>query len=216
MPAEDPITSLDPQAERKARSLALRRAWYQANKDRVKARNKAWRETNLEVAKACSKAYYEANRERERARRKAYHEANKEQAKARRAANRERIREQRRAYRAANRERLKAYADTYNAAYHESNKGRRYGLTPDQYAEMVRACCGKCPCCKTPFSAILGERPCVDHCHKTGTVRGIICHRCNRVLGHADDNPEILRACARHLERIDTPALRKLIRAACR
>src|SRR5215831_4559704 len=32
-----------------------------------------------------------------------------------------------------------------------------------------------------------------DHCHKTGKFRGWLCYSCNTILGHADDNPEILR-----------------------
>jgi len=32
-----------------------------------------------------------------------------------------------------------------------------------------------------------------DHCHKTGGFRGWLCHSCNTILGHANDDPEILR-----------------------
>lgn len=42
-----------------------------------------------------------------------------------------------------------------------------------------------------------------DHCHKTGTFRGWICWRCNIILGHAKDQPHILRALAHYLEVTD-------------
>jgi hypothetical protein len=32
----------------------------------------------------------------------------------------------------------------------------------------------------------------VDHCHITGTIRGILCFRCNTVLGHLDEDIELL------------------------
>ena len=51
---------------------ADRKAWREANPEKVKARSKAWREANPEKAKACSKAWYEANREEKKASSKAY------------------------------------------------------------------------------------------------------------------------------------------------
>lgn len=82
-----------------------------------------------------------------------------------------------------------------------SRNRRKYNLSREDFDAMIRECNGFCPCCKTPFSLILGEQPCVDHCHKTNAVRGVLCSRCNMAIGHAGDNPEILRACARYLER---------------
>ena len=40
----------------------------------------------------------------------------------------------------------------------------------------------------------------IDHCHKTGVVRGMLCGNCNFLLGHANDSPEILRKAADYLE----------------
>lgn len=39
----------------------------------------------------------------------------------------------------------------------------------------------------------------VDHCHKTGKIRGLLCHRCNPGLAHFDDNPETLIRAAEYL-----------------
>jgi len=40
---------------------------------------------------------------------------------------------------------------------------------------------------------------CIDHCHSENKIRGIICYKCNQVLGHSKDNPEILNACIEYL-----------------
>ena len=40
----------------------------------------------------------------------------------------------------------------------------------------------------------------VDHCHATGTVRGILCGKCNLLLGHAFDSVEILQSAIDYLE----------------
>jgi hypothetical protein len=55
---------------------------------------------------------------------------------------------------------------------------------------------GKCAICKQP------ERRtslCVDHDHVTGRVRGLLCHRCNIVLGFVNDNPTLLACCGEYL-----------------
>ena len=44
------------------------------------------------------------------------------------------------------------------------------------------------------------KRLAVDHCHKTGKIRGLLCSTCNLMIGNAYDNPEILRSGANYLE----------------
>lgn len=69
---------------------------------------------------------------------------------------------------------------------------RKYGLTTEQYDEMVRAQGGLCAICRKPPTR---RRLAVDHCHKTGTVRGLLCDPCNSSLGRLGDNQEgLLRA----------------------
>ena len=54
---------------------------------------------------------------------------------------------------------------------------RRYGITLDEFNQRVQQQGGMCALCQV--------RPAtdVDHCHKTGCVRGILCGQCNRHLG---------------------------------
>ncbi len=41
----------------------------------------------------------------------------------------------------------------------------------------------------------------IDHDHKTGQVRSLLCKKCNGVLGLVDDDPALLRAAADYIER---------------
>lgn len=53
------------------------------------------------------------------------------------------------------------------------------GLTPNQIQDLVHKQLGKCLICNEFFKSI----PCVDHNHKTGTIRGLLCRECNAALG---------------------------------
>ena len=74
---------------------------------------------------------------------------------------------------------------------------RTYGITEAQYQQLLEAGGGGCWICgKPPKKRALH----VDHDHKTGRVRGILCWRCNRGLQHYTDEPARLRAAATYLE----------------
>ena len=73
----------------KEERAAYRKAYYENNREKVKARQKAYHENNREKEKARKKAYHESNREKVKARQKAYRENNREKIKARRKAYRE-------------------------------------------------------------------------------------------------------------------------------
>jgi hypothetical protein len=75
----------------------------------------------------------------------------------------------------------------------------RFGITLDEYEAKLHKQKGVCAVCKrTPPP---NRRLCVDHDHDTGAVRGLVCDLCNRTMGQAGDDPELLIAMARYLRK---------------
>jgi hypothetical protein len=79
-----------------------------------------------------------------------------------------------------------------------SHLKRKYGITLEQYDEMLRAQGGGCGICGQPPSARISLH--VDHDHRTGRVRGLLCFKHNNALGDFDDDPDLLRAALRYVE----------------
>ena len=72
----------------------------------------------------------------------------------------------------------------------------QYGISIEQYNEMLKRQNGVCKICKSENN----RRLCVDHCHKTGRIRGLLCDNCNKAMGILGDDPVRLRLCAKYLE----------------
>jgi len=68
----------------------------------------------------------------------------------------------------------------------------KYGLLYHEYEAMLVAQDFACLICKTGFAEI-GKPPCIDHSHKTGAVRGLLCHGCNVGLGFFNDDVVIMQ-----------------------
>jgi hypothetical protein len=62
----------------------------------------------------------------------------------------------------------------------------KYGLTREQFESMEAEQGYRCAICHAAFD----ERPCIDHDHETGTVRGLLCRMCNVGLGYIERTPE--------------------------
>ncbi|MFC8349364.1 endonuclease VII domain-containing protein [Streptomyces sp. NPDC057280] len=73
---------------------------------------------------------------------------------------------------------------------------RQYGMTVAERDAMVASQMGLCVIClKAPAVH-------VDHCHKTGRVRGVLCFNCNSAIGKLGDDPDAVRRAAAYLEGI--------------
>jgi len=88
------------------------------------------------------------------------------------------------------------------------NRQRSYKITPEQYNEMLAAQGGCCKICGALPSSKSNRKHTVlsvDHCHVTGAVRGLLCARCNHVLGLAEDSPAILSSASQYLASTHAP-----------
>lgn len=94
-----------------------------------------------------------------------------------------------------------AYNKSYRAVRIDKIRAQKresaYGLTDTDHRAMLLAQGGKCAICLTDIT----KRPNTDHDHTTGTVRGLLCIRCNLLLGKAHDDEAILLAAIQYLRR---------------
>lgn len=97
-------------------------------------------------------------------------------------------------------------SQTCRRAWRHADKGRAYhrqrlyGMTPDDYAEMISQQDHGCAICETTdWGGKTGE-PHIDHDHVTGGIRGLLCASCNYGLGCFKDDAVRLRDAADYLD----------------
>lgn len=97
----------------------------------------------------------------------------------------------------------KSYREKNQKLLSDKERERRFGITRQEYAELFHRQDGKCAICKQPETAMrLGKVKAlaVDHDHKTGRVRGLLCSDCNTGIGKLKDDTKILQSAIRYLE----------------
>ena len=81
-----------------------------------------------------------------------------------------------------------------------TGEGTAYGIPLKELRKIFLDQGERCACCKTQEFGARG--PCVDHCHVTGVIRGILCNSCNAGLGLLGDTAEDLRRALTYLEKV--------------
>lgn len=90
-------------------------------------------------------------------------------------------------YNADNREAILAYKRRYHQRVNVHRVRRdRYGVSVEQFDELFVAQEGACALCRRPFTTDSVRPPMIDHCHRSGRVRGLLCNRCNWALAVFD------------------------------
>lgn len=77
---------------------------------------------------------------------------------------------------------------------------RRYGITSEEYLQMLDNQGGKCAICEVE-NCLTGRALAVDHCHDTGKIRGLLCSNCNIGLGNFKDSLELLKKSVQYLSK---------------
>jgi hypothetical protein len=80
---------------------------------------------------------------------------------------------------------------------------KQYGLTLESYDELLQEQGGVCKICLTddPRGQSKAGRFYVDHNHRTGQVRGLLCNDCNTAIGLLKDSPAIAEVAHQYLLR---------------
>lgn len=71
----------------------------------------------------------------------------------------------------------------------------KYNITNEIYEDLLKNQNGKCDICKT------NEPQAIDHCHKTGKTRGLLCRACNTALGMFKDSTDVLAEAILYLKK---------------
>jgi len=103
----------------------------------------------------------------------------------------------------------KTCAIQYKKEYYRKNKPKireyalqkRYKITQVEFDTLLKQQDNCCACCGVTKPDRTRENLAVDHNHTTGKVRGLLCTRCNTVLGLVRDSPQILSNLIKYIER---------------
>ncbi len=143
----------------------------------VNAQRLEYRQNNKERLKTQKRAYYEKNKDRILAKNDRWRRDNPEQLKA---------------------SRRKAYGKR-KTSVREWNLQHNYKISLIEFNEMFILQDGRCAICKRHQSE-LSKALHVDHDHKTGDVRGLLCAHCNLALGGFRDDMSRLKQAIVYLE----------------
>jgi hypothetical protein len=85
-----------------------------------------------------------------------------------------------------------------NNAYKHNIK-KKYGVTEEQYLKIYDKQNGLCAICGQKSQTKAG-RLALDHCHKTGKIRGLLCVKCNAGIGMLQDDVNVLKSAILYLK----------------
>lgn len=75
-----------------------------------------------------------------------------------------------------------------------------YNLTIEEVESLYIIQDKKCKICKTKYSSTSTHGGLyIDHCHLTGKIRGLLCNKCNTLLGNCNDDVSILKSAIDYL-----------------
>jgi len=179
-----------PEEERKLREAARKRLWSAENRERIRAYRRARRAANPELARERDRLSAANHKKLTGATTRPWYFANREKAA----------------------ETARKYRETHKNEIHEANQRRdllrKYGLSQEAYSSLSARQGSLCAICQKPESVLDRKgrlrRLTVDHDHKTGALRGLLCFRCNTAIGKMSDDPARLRAAADYIEAAST------------
>lgn len=80
---------------------------------------------------------------------------------------------------------------------------RSYNITEENFNNLLEKQKNHCAICKIPLDFDNPYMLHIDHCHKSGKIRGLLCHHCNNILNFSSENPFILIKAMKYLKKFD-------------
>jgi len=185
--------------------------YYQEHKEEIALKAREYREKNRDEVKEYAKICSKKNKDKRCLTSKEWYYNNKDEALLKNKEWRDNNKDHRalysKNYREDNRERLSEYFKDWRSQPYTAYRIRigilrnKYGVTEELLSNMLNDQRG---CCKTCGDSLIYSDSKtnyhIDHCHTTGTVRGLLCHSCNVSLGHLKENIDTLRNMIAYLE----------------
>jgi hypothetical protein len=165
--------------EKRTHRREYMKKWHAANPGYSSQKNKEKRQADLEAARAADREAYLRKKAK-------WAQLSPEETAARK--DRQRKIARRHYDRHSDRKRAQS------AAWKHKKEGMIFA-PGRSYEEMFAEQDGKCAIC----GCISERRLDVDHCHKTGHVRALLCNDCNPGIGRLKDDPDRCEAAARYL-----------------
>lgn len=174
--------------------IETRRRYYLKNKDIVTKRNRLWASENKDKMREYSKKSKEKNRLKIKERMAVVKDTPefKEKRSSYNKKYRGKYKDYLKKYYENNREKISKRSR--NSAYK-----KKFGITIEEYDRMLISQNGVCAICNIPEISLRNTHFSVDHCHKTGKVRGLLCYKCNTTLGFVNDNTKVLKNAINYL-----------------
>lgn len=88
----------------------------------------------------------------------------------------------------------------YRKKHRASNREWLYGITQEQYDILLETQNGLCAICKKIQESKKTKNLYVDHNHKTGRIRGLLCQKCNSAIGLVGESINILEKIINYLK----------------
>ena len=93
------------------------------------------------------------------------------------------------------------YRTECKPCWQEKQLIQKLGVDFSFYHKTLKQQGHRCACCRTKLESSRYTKFAVDHCHKTGKVRGLLCNNCNTALGLMKDDPVRLQSAIHYLQK---------------
>ena len=115
-----------------------------------------------------------------------------------------RVKEYRKQHKKQFEEYQKQYKKTHQKQrkeYHKFYRTRiKYGVSKTDWYSLLKKQKNKCAICKNFLPTDI-RKLCIDHCHKSGKIRGIVHNDCNLMIGFSKKNVEVLKSAIKYIQK---------------